>query len=68
MDFDAHHHRRSAEKQASREADQRALESGEKSREELRRECGLLSFRNVKVYYAGRVTARVCEEVAPRPA
>jgi hypothetical protein len=47
------HGARAAEKQASRDADQQALESGAKSREELRRECGLLSFRKVKVHYTG---------------
>jgi len=51
MDFDPN--RRAAEKLASRDADQQALDSGAKSRDELRHERGLLSFRKVKVHYAG---------------
>jgi hypothetical protein len=38
-------------KQESREADDRALASGEKSREELRRENGLFVFPRAKINY-----------------
>ena len=38
-------------KQGSREADERALASGEKSREELRRENGLFVFPRAKINY-----------------
>jgi hypothetical protein len=39
------------EKQASRDADDRALASGKKSREELRRENGLFVFPRAKINY-----------------
>jgi len=39
---------RAREKQESREADRRALESGEKSREDLRAENGAFAFPNAK--------------------
>ncbi|MBI4705306.1 MAG: hypothetical protein HY744_29725 [Deltaproteobacteria bacterium] len=41
---------RAREKQRSREADERALESGEKSRERLRRENGFFGFPRVKIH------------------
>jgi hypothetical protein len=44
---------RAREKQRSREADARALASGEKSRDDLRRENGLFAFRNVRVSLRG---------------
>ena len=40
---------RAREKQISREEDARALASGEKSREQLRRENGHFAFANVRV-------------------
>jgi hypothetical protein len=44
---------RAREKQRSREADERSLASGEKSRDELRRENGHFAFRNVRVSLRG---------------
>jgi hypothetical protein len=44
---------RAREKQLSREADARALASGEKSRDELRRENGHFAFPNVRVSLRG---------------
>ncbi len=44
---------RAREKQRSREDDARALASGEKSREELRRENGHFAFPNVRVSLRG---------------
>jgi len=44
---------RAREKQLSREADARALASGEKSRDDLRRENGHFAFRNVRVSLRG---------------
>jgi hypothetical protein len=44
---------RAREKQLSRDADARALASGEKSRDELRRENGHFAFRNVRVTLRG---------------
>jgi len=44
---------RAREKQRSREEDARALASGEKSREQLRRENGHFAFRNVRVSARG---------------
>ncbi len=41
--------KRRQEKQASREADARALASGEKSREQLRRENGVFSGLNLEI-------------------
>jgi hypothetical protein len=41
--------RRKAEKQRSRDEDQRALESGQKSREQLRQENGLFSGVRLRV-------------------
>jgi hypothetical protein len=43
--------RRKAEKQRSRDEDQRALESGQKSREQLRQENGLFSGVKVRVEF-----------------
>jgi hypothetical protein len=43
--------RRKAEKQRSRDEDQRALESGQKSREQLRQESGLFSGVKVRVEF-----------------
>jgi hypothetical protein len=45
--------KRRQEKQASREADARALASGEKSREQLRRENGAFSGLNVEIDFDG---------------
>jgi hypothetical protein len=42
---------RKAEKQRSRDEDQRALESGQKSREQLRQENGLFSGVKVRVEF-----------------
>jgi hypothetical protein len=44
---------RAREKQRSREADERSLASGEKSRDELRRENGHFAFRNARVSLRG---------------
>jgi hypothetical protein len=44
---------RAREKQLSRDADAHALASGEKSRDELRRENGHFAFRNVRVTLRG---------------
>jgi hypothetical protein len=44
---------RAREKQRSREADARALASGEKSREQLQRENGHFSFPNARVSMQG---------------
>jgi hypothetical protein len=44
---------RAREKQRSRDADSRALASGEKSRDDLRRENGHFAFRNVRVSLRG---------------
>jgi hypothetical protein len=44
---------RAREKQRSRDADARALASGEKTRDELRRENGHFAFRNVRVSLRG---------------
>ena len=44
---------RAREKQRSREDDSRALVSGEKSREQLRRENGHFTFPNVRVSLRG---------------
>ena len=44
---------RAREKQRSRAEDARALASGEKSRDELRRENGHFAFRNVRVSLRG---------------
>ena len=44
---------RAREKQRSRADDARALASGEKSREELRRENGHFAFRNVRISLRG---------------
>jgi hypothetical protein len=41
--------RRKAEKQRSRDEDRRALESGQKSREQLRQENGLFSGMKVRI-------------------
>jgi len=43
--------RRKAEKQKARDDDQRALESGQKSREQLRQENGLFSGVKVRVEF-----------------
>ena len=43
---------RAAAKQASRDADERALESGEKTREQLRRENGHFSFIGLRIKLA----------------
>lgn len=43
--------RRKAEKQRSRDEDRRALESGQKSQEQLRRENGLFSGVKVRVEF-----------------
>ncbi|MFO0589008.1 MAG: hypothetical protein U0441_15770 [Polyangiaceae bacterium] len=40
---------RAAEKQRSREEDEAALASGQKTREDLRRENGLFAFANVRI-------------------
>ncbi|MEZ4297218.1 MAG: hypothetical protein R3B70_19795 [Polyangiaceae bacterium] len=44
---------RAREKQESREGDERALASGEKTQEDLRRENGHFSSLRVRVNYAG---------------
>jgi hypothetical protein len=44
---------RAREKQASREEDARALESGAKSRDQLRHENGVFAFRAVRVSLRG---------------
>jgi hypothetical protein len=44
---------RAREKQRSRDADARALASGEKSRDELRRENGHFAFPNARVSLRG---------------
>jgi hypothetical protein len=44
---------RAQEKQASRDDDQRALDSGAKSREDLRQENGSFAFPYVRVNLAG---------------
>jgi len=49
--FDAQE--RAREKQASRDADARALASGEKSRDDLRRENGHFAFPKVRVSLRG---------------
>ena len=43
--------RRKAEKQRSRDEDRRALESGQKSREQLRQESGLFTGMKVRVEF-----------------
>jgi hypothetical protein len=48
-DFDE----RAREKQESRERDERAVASGEKTQEELRRENGHFSSLRVRINYAG---------------
>ena len=45
--------KRASEKQTSREEDARALASGEKSREQLRRENGHFAFASVRVSLRG---------------
>lgn len=45
--------KRAREKQRSREEDLRALASGEKSREQLRRENGIFAFPNVRISLRG---------------
>jgi hypothetical protein len=46
---------RAAAKQASRDADEQALESGEKTREQLRRENGHFSSLRLRVNMAGAI-------------
>ena len=43
---------RAAEKQRAREADEQALSSGDKSREQLRRENGHFAFPRVRIDYS----------------
>ncbi|HEX2568427.1 MAG TPA: hypothetical protein VH877_02635 [Polyangia bacterium] len=45
--------KRAEEKQRSRERDERALASGEKSAEQLRRENGRIALLRVRIDYAG---------------
>lgn len=44
---------RAREKQKSRDEDEQALASGEKTQEQLRRENGHFSFLRVRINYAG---------------
>jgi len=41
------------EKQASRDADEKAIESGEKTKEQIQKENGIFSFPNAKIVFEG---------------